>query len=151
LRRPRPPTASRRSSKSEGGSHPGSVRVTGLLPPSLKLRRTQSLTLAMTWRGRRKPQSPSLRGALATRQSSLACGTGLRRAAPSRGEDGQRFTTKPVAHGCGRVVGGAIDFEQNAMIHRTGQSRLGFFIHRRQRAGRGDTAKPALRTISEMS
>jgi hypothetical protein len=61
--------------------------------------------------------------------------------------EGQLFTTKPVTHGCGRVLGGAIDFEQNATIHRTGQSRLGFFIHRRQRAGRVDTTKPALRTV----
>jgi hypothetical protein len=59
----------------------------------------------------------------------------------------QLFTTKPVAHGCGPVLGGTIDFEQNATIHRTGQSRLGLFIHRRQRAGRVDTAKPALRTV----
>jgi hypothetical protein len=33
-------------------------------------------------------------------------------------------TPKPVTHFCGRVFGGAIQFEQNAMFDRTSQTKF---------------------------
>src|ERR1700681_1488992 len=45
---------------------------------------------------------------------------------------------KPAAHLCGRVLGGAIDFEQNTMFHRTGQTKFEVFFYRVwKRAGVG--------------
>jgi hypothetical protein len=39
-------------------------------------------------------------------------------------------TQKPAAQFCGRVLGGAIDLEQNTMFDRTSQTKFEVFFHR---------------------
>jgi hypothetical protein len=37
---------------------------------------------------------------------------------------------KPAAHGCGRVLGGRTDYDENTLSERTSQSKAEVFIHR---------------------
>jgi hypothetical protein len=44
--------------------------------------------------------------------------------------DGEAPTQKTAAHFCGRVLGGAIDFDQNTTFHWTSQTRIEVFFHK---------------------
>jgi hypothetical protein len=44
--------------------------------------------------------------------------------------DCEASTQKPAAHFCGRVLGGAIDYEQNTPFHWTSQMKIEVFFHR---------------------
>jgi hypothetical protein len=50
--------------------------------------------------------------------------------------DGEAPTQKPAAPFCGRVLGGAIDCEQNTTTHRTSQASFDPLIHRQCTTGR---------------
>jgi hypothetical protein len=53
------------------------------------------------------------------------------------------LTQKPTAHFCRRVLGGAIDFEQNTLFHWTSQTKIEVFSHR----GRGKD-RPSMGWVS---
>jgi hypothetical protein len=150
LRRLRPTTASRRSSKSEGGSNPAL--------PSLPL--DCFAALAMTGRGRWKHQLRHREELLRRSNPVCTCVAGLLRGARNDVEglcvkrrsrtcsgsnsihtahvrnDAPSSTQKPAAHFCGRVLGETIHFDQNTTPDRTGQAKFEFSFP--QAAGPGE-------------